>query len=49
MSPNTKIPAIVKRDTGFHLMEPGAILWWGWPRRQASFRPRERNGRQWNG
>ena len=28
ISPNNKIPAIVERDTGFHLMESGAILWW---------------------
>ncbi|MEO9824306.1 MAG: glutathione S-transferase N-terminal domain-containing protein [Paracoccaceae bacterium] len=28
ISPNNKIPAIVERDTGFHLMESGAILLW---------------------
>ena len=28
ISPNNKIPAIVERETGFHLMESGAILWW---------------------
>lgn len=28
ISPNNKIPAIRERDTGFHLMESGAILLW---------------------
>lgn len=28
ISPNNKIPAIVDRDTGVHLMESGAILLW---------------------
>lgn len=28
ISPNNKIPAIVERETGFHLMESGAILLW---------------------
>jgi GST-like protein len=28
ISPNNKIPAIVDRETGFHLMESGAILLW---------------------
>lgn len=28
MSPNNKIPAIRERETGFHLMESGAILLW---------------------
>ena len=28
ISPNNKIPAIVERDTGFHLMESGAIMLW---------------------
>ena len=28
ISPNNKIPAIVERETGFHLMESGAILMW---------------------
>lgn len=28
ISPNNKIPAIVERDTGFQLMESGAILMW---------------------
>ena len=28
ISPNNKIPAIVERDSGFHLMESGAILLW---------------------
>lgn len=28
ISPNNKIPAILVRDTGFHLMESGAILLW---------------------
>ena len=28
ISPNNKIPAIVDRDTGFSLMESGAILMW---------------------
>jgi len=28
ISPNNKIPAIVERTTGFHLMESGAILLW---------------------
>lgn len=28
ISPNNKIPAIVERHTGFHLMESGAILLW---------------------
>lgn len=28
ISPNAKIPAIVERETGFHLMESGAILLW---------------------
>lgn len=28
ISPNNKIPAIVDRNTGFHLMESGAILLW---------------------
>lgn len=28
ISPNNKIPAILERETGFHLMESGAILLW---------------------
>ncbi|MEL7203876.1 MAG: glutathione S-transferase N-terminal domain-containing protein [Pseudomonadota bacterium] len=28
LSPNNKIPAIRERETGFHLMESGAILLW---------------------
>lgn len=28
ISPNNKIPAIRERETGFHLMESGAILFW---------------------
>lgn len=28
ISPNNKIPAIVERETGFHLMESGAIMLW---------------------
>ena len=28
ISPNNRIPAIVERNTGFHLMESGAILMW---------------------
>lgn len=28
ISPNNRIPAIVERETGFHLMESGAILMW---------------------
>ena len=28
ISPNNRIPAIVDRDTSFHLMESGAILMW---------------------
>jgi GST-like protein len=28
ISPNNKIPAILERETGFHLMESGAILMW---------------------
>lgn len=28
ISPNNKIPAIVERESGFHLMESGAILLW---------------------
>lgn len=28
IAPNNKIPAIVERETGFHLMESGAILLW---------------------
>ena len=28
ISPNNKIPAIRERETGFHLMESGAILLW---------------------
>lgn len=28
ISPNNRIPAIVERDTGFQLMESGAILMW---------------------
>lgn len=28
ISPNNRIPAIRERDTGFHLMESGAILMW---------------------
>lgn len=28
ISPNNKIPAIRDRETGFHLMESGAILFW---------------------
>ncbi len=28
ISPNNKIPAMVERETGFHLMESGAIMLW---------------------
>lgn len=43
ISPNNKIPAIRERDTGFHLMESGAILLW-LAERSGKFLP---DGQRW--